>query len=629
MAKKRKGKHAPPHRSATRRPAPEGPRHAPGEDLGPEAQELMAAIRRALRDDDPLAFVALVCSMIEVFTEVGDADLEEVLADIGDPDGLLANPRSARLPGEVPFSLAGVVESFVHTNIAETTAALAVLAELADDELVAARARRELANRRQPLPPALAGLAHIRPDEAILVGDQLDDGDNVIIGYTWPGGRRQTAVVYVDRNLADGGVGVAKDAFLIDEAIEEVVAAYRRAIADQGVPDRIGPVPLADARTIIEAALAELDETPLPELDPEDEADSMWPQCRPFVRHLARLLPPGGAPPDAHSPYRGQPATDPLAGFLASPFARGITAGTPAAAAAELLFTVAREQAGHALRWSPTTVEILMVEVLPWVEVATEEALDAIPDVLAPVIRYAHYTHGITPRATEATVASVARWLPDYQQLRTLDVPIRLRRSIAELQAFQAGDPRPYHRRLLMEQVGTEEALAALDAEPLPTEEFDLAAVPADIRDRVAEVVGHLDRFVARYAEAGLDLEFRTAAYRFLAAVTRRQPGLWRRAGRTDMAAAAVIWAVGRANDLVGTMASPVTVGQLQTFYGLSSSPSQRAQAMLKAIGVDPRRNSIELGLGDVAYLTARARAGVIAMRDELARQHVSLDEGF
>ena len=50
------------------------------------------------------------------------------------------------------------MEALERTDLAATTGALSVLAALTDDELVAARMRRTLRGRRQPMPAWPAGL---------------------------------------------------------------------------------------------------------------------------------------------------------------------------------------------------------------------------------------------------------------------------------------------------------------------------------------------------------------------------------------------------------------------------------------------------------------------------------------
>ena len=109
------------------------------------------------------------------------------------------------------------------TPYAETTAALHVVAALLPDELDAARVRRALMTSRHPVPLNVSGVRDIAVEQAAKIGDDLGDGDNVILGLAWPGIGGVTAVVYVDEAF---GTRV-KDVFLVPEPFDEVCARYR------------------------------------------------------------------------------------------------------------------------------------------------------------------------------------------------------------------------------------------------------------------------------------------------------------------------------------------------------------------------------------------------------------------
>ncbi|MGR6965282.1 DUF6398 domain-containing protein [Geodermatophilus sp. URMC 61] len=153
--------------------------------------------------------------------------------------------------------------------------------------------------------------------------------------------------------------------------------------------------------------------------------------------------------------------------------------------------------------------------------------------------------------------------------------------------------------------------LDELDDAPLPDEPFAQARVPADVRDRVAEV----RELVDRCCDALLDVEHRTAARRLLAAVAEGDPAIFRRRSRPETAAAAICWLVARANRSLGP-------GDLQTqellgWFGVRSA-SQRGEPMLAAIGVDPHQPG-ERELESPAYLTAARRRQLIADRERLS----------
>ena len=97
---------------------------------GAEQQELFQSLRRALRSEEPLELLAVVSGLLEV-----------------------TDPRSRD-----PFSpeqrpgIENLVESFVGTPYAETTAALTAIKALTANEVLAARIGHELKARRHPVP---------------------------------------------------------------------------------------------------------------------------------------------------------------------------------------------------------------------------------------------------------------------------------------------------------------------------------------------------------------------------------------------------------------------------------------------------------------------------------------------
>ena len=93
---------------------------------GAEDQELFQTLRKALRSGEPLDFLAIVSGFLEV-----------------------TDPRSRDpfAPDEQRAGLDDLVESFIGTPYAETTAALTAIKALVADEVLAARIGRELETR--------------------------------------------------------------------------------------------------------------------------------------------------------------------------------------------------------------------------------------------------------------------------------------------------------------------------------------------------------------------------------------------------------------------------------------------------------------------------------------------------
>ncbi len=177
-------------------------------------------------------------------------------------------------------------------------------------------------------------------------------------------------------------------------------------------------------------------------------------------------------------------------------------------------------------------------------------------------------------------------------------------------------DHRTFMRELLREAAGGEEALRNLDDRPLPDEDFDWTGIADDIRGTVAEILTLCDRC----CDELLDVEYRTACRRLLARAAAGDPSVFRRKARTETAAAAICWIVGKDNDLFTPMGGGMQVKHLMAHFGLAQGGvSQRAETMMKAAGFDPYNRRWELRLGTPALLVSRRRRRIIELRDEYA----------
>ena len=182
---------------------------------GGEDQDLLQTLRTALRSGEPLDFLAAISGFLEVT----------------DP-----RSRDPLAPDEQRAGLGDLVESFIGTPYAETTAALTVVKALVPDEVVAVRIGRELKTRRHPLPDWLTGLDQARLDPDVwFMTDVLGDGDDYLVGLTLPSGHALSVVIYVDHNLGT----VVKDAFVVPEPLEDLAIKMGTLIEDPG--------PVADA----------------------------------------------------------------------------------------------------------------------------------------------------------------------------------------------------------------------------------------------------------------------------------------------------------------------------------------------------------------------------------------------
>jgi len=599
----RKGRHRKGGRVTAKGTRPMG--FQPGDPGVPGRQarepDLLADVRRALGHDHPLALLRLASA-------------------------LLAAVETARTSPFEPSPPAGpsreeLVRSLADVDRPETSALLAALAALGSDEVERRRVARTLAGRDHRLPEWLAGMGSAEPYRSTELTHVLGDGDNVSVGVRFPSGHELTAVVYIDHNLGT----LVKDAFVVDKPIGELVAVMRAGVGD---PDTaLCDIPPAEAKArIVDAAAATAITFP-----PIETAT--WPACRPLLEWVVGLLPDGGRgyqrPQWADGDRRRLAAR-----FFASPFASGLGGRDHRDLLDVMLWFGCDYGPGDPMRWSPAAVEILLADWIPRKVVADVGYLTKAPAVLRGFVRFCHAERGIPPRLTDATIDAVDQWEPEYQA--TIRSP-RPQGPDALLAALGVGPADPwemgdeedgwdddrddddwdYDSMILAiweRAVGGPEALEALDAAPLPDEAFDWTGIPADVHDRVGEVLARCDRC----CDEVLDAEYRTAARRLLAQVARNGPEVFRRRGRADTAAAAICWSVGRANHVFDQRRGGLTQKALLAHFGAQQgSIPQRAATLLRAGGFAP--HTFDLSLGSPRYLVSRRRQHIVDGRRRLS----------
>lgn len=528
--------------------------------------------------------------------------VEEALAT-GQPLELLAVTSSllwalhpASPPGRVELPpLDVLVEMWSEISHRSTTALLAAVGEMADDPATRAVAAATVAQRHHPLPAWVAGLAEASVTRVVEVSHVLGDGETFLVDLHIPGSSGLTISVYVDHNVGT----FLKDAYVVPEALEPVLRTMADLLED---PDTtVADIDPADARAKVAEALA----SPLSNglFDHEDT----WPRCRPLVEWVLRLLPEGGT--GYVHPTWSRVEQDQLIGaFFASPYGRALRDADRRFLLHHIIEAIL-DHGDDPLRWSPVTVEVLMVDHLPDDIDLDAELLRQAPDLLRAFIGYAHAERSIPAALTEVTIDAVDRWLPD------------LLGGIDELDGGW-DEPWSYEAVLLDElrrEVGSELALHTLDAEPLPDEPFAWEGVPLDVHDRLLEVLGLIDAT----CEELFDVELRTAARRLVARVVAGDPAVFTRKGRTETAAAALVWIVATPNEAFTRHG--VGVKDLMAHLGLrSGTPSQRADTFLRAAGINPHRYP-RLSLGEPSLLTSAQRRSIIDRRD---RYEATLKEG-
>ncbi len=573
------------------------PSHAAGgaRSIGerePEA-DLMRDARRALGEPGPLPLLALASSLLAVVDPRRQSPWERALGT--EHDGL---------------SRQQLIQSFLEIDRPETSGLLTAIEAMGTDELERTRIRRELDARSERLPPWLVDLERTEPYRAVEMTHVLGDGDDVIVGARMPTGQDLSILVYIDHNMGT----LVKDAFVVAEPIGDLVTKMREVSGD---PDTSwNEIALEDARVRITEAI-DLGTITFPPF----ESDT-WPACRALIEWIVRLLPEGGSG-YARPQWDDRALADLKARFLASSVAKlARDRDTPDLLDALLWFGTDYGP-GDPLRWSPVAVEILLDDWMPRKIIAGPEYLSKAPDVLRAFVAFCFHERGIRPALLEETLAAIDRYEPGYQQaIRSPRAQgqgaLLASMGVFEVDAPWAADEEPLLEyweimlEALTEAVGSEDALASLDAEPLPDEPFDWSGVADDIRPRVEEILAISDSA----CEEALDLEYRTACRRILKRAVDGDPNVFLRKSRADYGAAALCWIAGKANELFVPSSGGMLVKDLMAHFGVQQgSVSQRANTLLGAAGFSQRVYG-EIRLGSPEFLVSARRKNIIERRD-------------
>ena len=343
-------------RRATRR------RQTPGES------PLVRAVRTALETGDPLEMLYLV----------------SVLTETATPDRLAALETH---PGD-QVRLDALVTEFIAVPTPETTALLALLAELlADDDGLRRRCREEVATRRDPLPAWITGLPQLDVRRAVRMADVLGDGDDLLIGVRLVDGYEMTCVVRLDHTILDD----VQDVLLVRDPIESVLTA------SNPDPD-ISPteMTLADARAWIVGALGQTVFS-IP--------------AKPLLRWLIGHLPEGGR-------CYERPCDDwwttsrLLDAFFASPRGRPFNRFGHDELIGELMET----GSGDPLRWSAARIERALGGLSYPDDHMSVDCLLDVPDLLRAFIPVAHALSGIRQQLTARALETIDRTEPAFRQ---------------------------------------------------------------------------------------------------------------------------------------------------------------------------------------------------------------------
>lgn len=568
--------------------------------MSPEDQPLFQELRKLLRHS-PVDFGSFVVTIHAIL------DGEDPDSDPGAPDAPLPHG-----------SLHDMIESFITIDIAETTSALHVFATLVEDELLAARIRRALATRRQPVHPAIERFGEVDVTDAYLIIEPSGACDDLVLAARWPDGTEATLIVFVDHRVG----GAVTDLIMSLDGNDVTHDRLQQSTAEEGL--RVTTVKVADAAATLRLAMEIFVEE-----QPTTESDS-WPAALPFLEFILDRTPAGGEvvgsadewpefkPHDDGGEWDEDDWDEKEEAELAHDFLESDEGVDPDDDLdhdlAHVVVRFATSLMGDPLSWSPPVAEMAMTIGLP-VLLDDADAFARMPAIVRAFIRYAHAELGWPAEATQEVLETVDEHEAQFLAARTDPELIQLRADLEKVAERERElDLLGWGQRLLIDEVGSIEALDALTDELLPDEALDLTAVPEDVRDRVRRTAELTDRVADELVE---DVEFRTACRRLLAMAAQEDPAIFRRRSRDDTAAAAVAWIVGRANKVFG-WGGGLMVADLMEFLGLTGSPSQRAQPFLSALGVGPYRRYAAEAIGRVDLLTSATRRGIIERRDRI-----------
>ena len=183
--------------------------------------------------------------------------------------------------------------------------------------------------------------------------------------------------------------------------------------------------------------------------------------------------------------------------------------------------------------------------------------------------------------------------------------------------------PAPHEQQLawLARIVGGDDVLQSLSVEPLEPVELCLDGIRGDLHDRVRGI----DERLQRAAPLLLGEEGLAASRCLLTRAVAFEPGLVTRSDHDDIAAGAVVWAVAKGSDLVGS-GRPLRPSVIQDVCGLRSTPSSRGGSFAHAVGGGATyhgrplwmfsANPDVIPLGSPDLLLSRFRQRIALLRD-------------
>ncbi len=305
------------------------------------------------------------------------------------------------------ISMDGLIDSFVAIDVPQTTALLHAIHLIGPDSR-RAQVSKVLAARSHPMPDWVTALPDFELEGCHVIGQVFGDGDNYLIGGRWPGDRCLSMLVYIDHNLGT----MVKDAFIADRPVDGLVAQFEELAGDDEVIGLTSErADWADARTRLEEAIAYGDMV----WPPTETAT--WPQCRALVEWMVGLLPSGGAGYEFPA-WSEDDEQELVEAFFSSEHGRALGENEDTRGIVEtLIWLTAQYRPCDPLRWSPASLEVVMLDRFPRKVVAPKTYMNKFPKVVKAFILYAHHERGMPSELTAEVMEALKEFTPVYREI--------------------------------------------------------------------------------------------------------------------------------------------------------------------------------------------------------------------
>lgn len=306
------------------------------------------------------------------------------------PDSLVPPKEKPK----TPLSLDTFIASLINLKYRETTAMLAVLAELlVDDDVLAERCRREVSTRRDHLPRWIVGLTDVEVGRVMRRTDVLGDADELMVEVRLTDGTELALVAVIDHNR----LSTVRDL--------ELFTGHFEPLADDGESlsstETFTDMDPADARAWLEHGLRH---------ERLARRSKEWRNDVPMMKWMVSQLPDGGAThqkPD----WDDDAIAEVLDEFFASP------AGAPFGGDdyRDVLSELCESGCGDPVRWSKFRISDIMRLPFHREHVPLEVAVDA-PALLRAFVPFAHDRSGVPQGLTDAAIRTIDEMSRDYRR---------------------------------------------------------------------------------------------------------------------------------------------------------------------------------------------------------------------